>query len=290
MREKLLNREKTATVPVANSQAVRNEPVAGRLERLFAQAQRTYGNRSLGLRLQTILTNTACSCGKSTGSADECEQCQTAAIHPLRPTKFAANFSTKTLDSGGDTETIGRRDDRSNSIDDGSQSTQTLGCSVSGAFSSIPSGAVAATLSGSRLSAAFSMLGSFTPSIPCTCGCGEYRQFVRGTFTKNGAAVTHALCGTNLDPTAFQEDCGIVGGTTYRYGYRSQSFATSKFTNPDQATGCTFEGQDAPGISGASGDVLSMNLDFQGKLIDTCNGNSVLASSAWTVSGTATVP
>jgi hypothetical protein len=165
----------------------------------------------------------------------------------------------------------------------------TGGCSVTGSFSSIPSGTLAATLSGTKLGASFSMIGDFTPSIPCTCACGEYRQQVRGSFTRNGSPVTHALCGTNLSATTFQEDCGIFGGTTYKYGYRSISFANSRFT-PDQAGGCKFEGFDFPGISGSSGDTLSINLDFTGKLIDTCNGNTQLASSSWSVSGTATVP
>jgi hypothetical protein len=248
--------------------------------------------------LQATLTRIACSCGK-TGSADQCEECRSGTLSPLQRTRPAGNYLTSTLESGGDTETIAD-DTRSIAIERSSRDTSTANggssaCSVTGSFSSIPSGAVAATLTGTKLSAAFAMTGTFTPSgfvffaIPCTCWCGEYRQHVRGKFTRNGSAVTHALCGSNLDPTTFQEDCGIFGGTSYRYGYRSHAFATSKFT-PDQAGGCTFEGQDAPGITGSSGDTLAMNLDFKGELIDTCHGNTVLASSAWTVSGTATVP
>jgi len=134
------------------------------------------------------------------------------------------------------------------------------------------------------------MIGKFSPSIPCNCSCGEYRQYVRGEFTRNGSTVTHPLCGTNLDPKTYQEDCGRIGGKDYKYGYRSIPFATSKFTDPDQATGCKFAGYDAPGITGSSGDKLGVNLDFIGKLIDTCNGNKELASSSWSVQGTATVP
>jgi hypothetical protein len=162
---------------------------------------------------------------------------------------------------------------------------------VTGSFSSIPSGTVPATLSGSKLGATFNMIGDFSPTkIPCSCSCGEYRQYVRGTFTKNGSNVTHALCGTNLDPTTFQEDCARIGGTDYKYGYRSIPFATSKFTQPDQATGCRFEGFDAPGITGSSGDTLAVNLDFQASLIDTCNGYTNLTNASWSVSGSATVP
>jgi hypothetical protein len=92
-----------------------------------------------------------------------------------------------------------------------------------------------------------------------------------------------------LSPSTFHEDCATIGGTNYKYGYRSQRFATSRFT-PDQAGGCTFEGDDAPGLPGSTGDVLSVNLDFTGKLIDTCNGNTQLAAAAWSVVGTTTVP
>jgi len=174
-----------------------------------------------------------------------------------------------------------------------STSTSTIqrrACSVTGSFSSIPSGTLSATLSGTKLGAAFNMIGNFTPSIPCNCSGGEYRQYVRGTFTRNGSNVTHYLCGTTLNPTTFQEDCGIFGGTVYKYGYRSIPFDNSKFINPDQATGCTFQGFDNPGITGSSGDTLAVNLDFKGELIDIWNGNNVLASSAWSVVGTATVP
>jgi hypothetical protein len=143
---------------------------------------------------------------------------------------------------------------------DGEKALPANGCSVTGSWSSIPSGNIAATLAGSKLGASFSMIGEFTPSIPCNCLCGEYRQYVRGTFTRNGATVTHPLCGANLDPTTYQEDCARIGGTDYKYGYRSIPFATSRFTNPDQATGCRFEGLDAPGITGSSSDTLGVEL------------------------------
>jgi len=163
-------------------------------------------------------------------------------------------------------------------------------CALTGSFSSIPSGTLTATLSGNKLGASFNMIGTFTAPVPCVCSAGEYRQYVRGTFTKNGANVIHALCGTNLHPTNYQEDCGVVGGKNYKYGYRSIPFATSNFTDPDQATGCKFEGFDHPGIRGSSGETLSVNLDFLGALIDTSSSNAVLAASAWSVVGSATVP
>jgi hypothetical protein len=163
--------------------------------------------------------------------------------------------------------------------------------SVSGT-ASLPAATLLATVTGNKLSASWSMLADFTsdPPDPAVCGpCGEYRQYVRGTFTKNGAPVTHRLCGTNLDPTTFQEDCAQIGGTQYKYGYHSIPFGTSRFSRPDQATGQRWDGYDAPGISGSSGDSLTVNLDFQGTIIDTCN-SATLGGSAWSVAGSATLP
>jgi hypothetical protein len=162
-------------------------------------------------------------------------------------------------------------------------------CHIQGAsFATIPSGAVPATLSGNTLGAAFTMKADFTPSIPCTCSCGEYRQYVRGTFTANGHPLTHSLGGgRTLHPTNFQEDGDVAAGTAY--GHRSVPGTKSNYT-PDQAGGCHFEGADEPGVSGAPGTVLGINLGFHGDLIDTCRGNTVLATSSWTVSGNATVP
>ena len=96
-----------------------------------------------------------------------------------------------------------------------------------------------------------------------------------------------------MSATTWYEDCLTRGGTDLKYGYHSIPFATSKFTNPDQATGCTFNGTDYPGFPLAgrtSGDVLEMHLEFQGKLVDASDGDRELTSSAWSVEGTGTVP
>jgi hypothetical protein len=163
------------------------------------------------------------------------------------------------------------------------------GCYIESAgFANIPSGAVSATLSGAKLGAAFTMIGDFAPRIPCDCSCGEYRQYIRGTFTANGRSLTHSLGGgRTLHPTTFQEDGDVAAGTAY--GHRSSLGTKSKFT-PDQMGGCRFEGADEPGVSGGSGARLAMNLDFRADLIDTCRSNMMLASSSWNVSGSATVP
>lgn len=157
-------------------------------------------------------------------------------------------------------------------------------------FTTIPSGTLRPTLSGTSYNAPFDMIADFTPSGSCTtCATGEYRQYVKGYFKLNGATVTHNLCGTTLS-SSWQEDCGVFGGNTYKYGYHSIPFGNSRFT-PNQADGCHFIGHDAPGFSNlVSGDRPEINLQFKGDLIDTGNGNNVLATSNWSVSGTSTVP
>jgi hypothetical protein len=168
--------------------------------------------------------------------------------------------------------------------------TDELVCSVEGRWVEIPSSTLPATLTGSRLSASFNMIGRYWPQvIPCSCSCGEYRQYIRGEYKRNGATVVHRLCGTDISPTIFQEDCGRIGTSDYAYGYRSQRFVNSTFTRPDQNSGCRFEGADSPGITGTAGDNLEVNLDFKGYLIDTCNV-TILATADWTVAGADTVP
>ena len=162
-------------------------------------------------------------------------------------------------------------------------------CAITGAtFTSIPSGTVAATLSGGRLQAPFVMRATFSNAIPCTCANGEYRQYIRGSFTAGGSPVTHMLGpGRPLSATTFQEDGDVGAGTAY--GYHSSPGTKSRF-KPDQATGCQFEGEDEPGISAASGNAVSVNLDFRGDLIDTADANRVVTTASWTVSGSATMP
>ncbi|MFZ5623305.1 MAG: hypothetical protein ACOY71_02585 [Gemmatimonadota bacterium] len=155
-------------------------------------------------------------------------------------------------------------------------------------FDSIPSGAVPATLTGTKLGADFDMIAGVGPVIPCNCSCGEYRQYVRGTFTVNGKNHAHSLGGgRNLDPTTYQEDGNVAAGTVY--GHRRVRGTKSVF-KPDQAGGCQFQGSDQPGISAGSGTKLEMDLEFVGNLIDTCAGSAVLETSSWSVVGSATVP
>jgi hypothetical protein len=233
----------------------------------FATLQQRHGNR----HVQSLARSAAqtCSCG---GSSEE----KTATL-------FMTDEGTETLDAHGGATTLDG---------DGGLGLDTFKCAVNGKFESIPTGTLPAALNSSgELGASFDMTGKFNATvIPCNCSCGEYRQYVRGYFKNNGTAVSHDLCANKLDPTTWHEDCATIGGTDYKYGYRAQAFATSKFTEPDQAGGCKFLGKDYPRLGGSTGDKLEVNLEFKGELIDTCNGNKSLASSTWKVVGSATVP
>lgn len=169
------------------------------------------------------------------------------------------------------------------------------GCSSGisgGSFTTIPSAqTIVAAFTGNKLGAVFQMVGTFTPSTAgCSSTCGEYRQYVKGSLMRNGAPIPYQTCSGPLSATTYQEDCVVQGGQTYKYGYHSLPFQTSTFDNPDQATGLTFHGYDAPGVRGRSGDTVSIQADFRGELVDTCNGNTVLQSAEWSVAGSGTVP
>lgn len=192
-----------------------------------------------------------------------------------------------TLSRDGDVETVTETADRDTSMPMTPRAANH--CALSSAtFTSIPSGTLAATLSGGRLQAPFVMRATFDTPIPCTCANGEYRQYVRGTFTAGGATVTHMLGpGRPMSATVFQEDGDVGAGTVY--GHRAIPGTKSRF-RPDQATGCQFEGEDEPGISAPSGTAVTMNLDFRGDLIDTSDANRVVTTASWSVAGSGTMP
>jgi len=139
---------------------------------------------------------------------------------------------------------------------------------VTASFQAVPSGTLVPTLVGNRLRAPFNIVANFAPkdqSSPNDVGFGEYRQYVRGSFTCNGNPVVHMLGpGRPLHPDTWQEDGDVGSGTVY--GYRAILGTGSRFVNPDQATGTQFQGYDEPGIASASGDVVTIDLEFRGHL------------------------
>ena len=135
------------------------------------------------------------------------------------------------------------------------------------------------------------MSARFRAPAGCDCHCGEYRQFVRGTFTKDGVNVPSSVCSGPLDPQIFREDCtkdAAFPGGERKYGYHSIPWSgASTFSDPDQATGCSFEGKDTPGFPVGSGAPhhYEIHLDFQSKLVDACNNDRVLVQRNWGVDG-----
>jgi hypothetical protein len=174
-------------------------------------------------------------------------------------------------------------------------------CSVS-AFN-VPVGRSGCTQVGTKAGEQFRMEADFRGP---NCACCEYRQFVRGTFVVNGRAVRHLL----PDPAGgaprpmlprpapgsgndnFLEDgfAAPPAGINSFYGHRSQGDTDpSDRYLPDRATGCQYRGTDFPGIRAASGATFTVDLDFRGRVIDTCNGNVVKNFNEWTVRCSGTI-
>ncbi|MGA8574177.1 MAG: hypothetical protein WB609_00620 [Candidatus Cybelea sp.] len=140
----------------------------------------------------------------------------------------------------------------------------------------------------------------------CVCSCGEYRQFVRGTFTANGKTIVLLLpnpaggaplkllprpaAGASSDN--FQED-GLASppsGANVHYGHRSEGSTDSTDTYlPDRATGCQYRGNDFPGIASSVGTNVTVDLDFRGQAVDTCNATTCIQQNEWTVTCSGTL-
>lgn len=157
-----------------------------------------------------------------------------------------------------------------------------------------PTGNVPPTFSKGRYSASFSNTATFTCGQGETCAVGAYRQFVMGSFAANGSPLLHILCGSVLlSSFVYQEDGCPPNGSSCAgctaYGYRACAMSDGGYSNPDQATGSDFWMTDAPGFTNVQAGVqYTINLSFQGKLINTTN-SGVLASQTWTVSGSGTL-
>jgi hypothetical protein len=150
----------------------------------------------------------------------------------------------------------------------------------------LPDGTLQADFLGRYFGAWWDMSGSFRSDPPAAAACGpygEYRQQVRGSFTRNGQPVPKRLPGgVMLDPSTLHEDGNNQG---LKFGYHSIPFTHSEFSNPDQATGQTWTGQDHPSIWADDGDRVKVDLEFQGAFIDTREPATPLRQSTWKVVG-----
>jgi Hemopexin len=149
------------------------------------------------------------------------------------------------------------------------------------------------------LGRAFTMTAAFsTTGYPSLCGCAEYRQFVRGTMTINGAPVDRPLPDPAGGPPIkllprpapgspddnFRED-GDTRGPVPHYGHRNAG-ADPKgiYDQPDQRSGCRYQGIDSPLVSGIVGNAVVLDLDFRGMIVDVSADNEVLVEKTWSIS------
>jgi hypothetical protein len=116
----------------------------------------------------------------------------------------------------------------------------------------------------------------------CRCGCCEYRQFVRGTFTDaGGASVRFDMPSGPLDPARYCEDGAIdefgVAKHGY-YGHRDTSTPGDEYGGTGAQKGCAYRSKEKPSCPPSDG----VHLEFLGLIIDRCR-RTVVAKRTWTV-------
>ena len=168
-------------------------------------------------------------------------------------------------------------------------------CPVTAKFLQVPHTRLQAHAAHGMFGAPVSIVAQFSVPLPilCDCRCAEYRQFVKGIFQVDGRDALETCTGP-LDRTTFQEDCALgvpMPGGKSVIGHRDTPLpGLSVYSDPDQETGCRFEGSDFPGAVDVEKPVfVEMHVEFKSQLVDTCNGNAVLAQSMWGVDGEDTV-
>jgi hypothetical protein len=144
----------------------------------------------------------------------------------------------------------------------------------------------------------FRMVARFSSTgYPSVCGAAEYRQFIRGEMRKNRVDVSprltdpaggppRAMLGHPPDRSSivnFQED-GRPGATPPFYGHRlAPPDRNGTYDQPDQRSGCHYEGKDTPLAQGSSDELVDIDLEFRGVIIDVAAGDEVIAEQRWTV-------
>jgi hypothetical protein len=150
-----------------------------------------------------------------------------------------------------------------------------------------PTANVAPTLQGTTFNAPFNNSATFSGDTHL----GEYRQYVKGTFSVNGSTLAHLLCGTTYMSAANYLEDGCPPNVCTAYGYRScPQHPYNQFLPLPRSTGAQFAMYDAPGLSNVTaGSTYAINLSFRGQLINTST-RAVLVTNDWTAQGSTTVP
>jgi hypothetical protein len=55
------------------------------------------------------------------------------------------------------------------------------------------------------------------------------------------------------------------------------------YDQPDQRSGCRYQGIDSPLVSGKIGDEVVLDLDFRGVIVDVSADNEVLVEKTWSI-------
>jgi hypothetical protein len=159
-------------------------------------------------------------------------------------------------------------------------------CFVTSGPTYTPSGTIPVTPSGSLKHASFSMAASFgtdaaTSRVPRCCEVRQYIKWNAAYHTWRGGP-PHSGFPPSSKADEWHEDRDSAGT---RYGHRSGRYSSpaagcgDEYTTgaaQDQANGDTYCGSDAPQSRAPAGAAYN----FQLKVVDTCNGNPVKASSS----------
>jgi hypothetical protein len=149
----------------------------------------------------------------------------------------------------------------------------------------VPSNVGGCSPSGGWVRYPFNMDATFGSGTGYACEKCEYRQYIYGYFKARASSSapwtdypSQVYGGGNLSGS-FQED-GCSGGTA-RYGHRSDATACAESYSPTRATGCTYSGTDAPGMTAPSGWLYDFTVVFMGQIVNVDTGN-VIQSNTWT--------
>jgi hypothetical protein len=116
----------------------------------------------------------------------------------------------------------------------------------------------------------------------CRCGCCEYRQYVRGTFTDaSGSAIRFDLPSGALDTSRYCEDGAIdeFGPAAHGYyGHRQTSSPGDAYDGGGPAKGCAYRANETPACPPAE----SAHLEFLGLIVDVCQ-RTVVEKRTWVV-------
>lgn len=143
----------------------------------------------------------------------------------------------------------------------------------------------------------FNVTAEFDNTEPCSCGCCEYFQEVKGECRFDGNLLVFDFVDSAdtskripISKDNYTEDYRDYSGNKVRYGHRSETrSATEKYTSDgtivDRANGCFYQMGDKPGWKNAQrGHKYKLELNFRGAIVSTCEGGcDNCAQKVWDV-------